>query len=121
MGAGVSTDGSAGSATPAGSPGRSAPQASQNLASALTSIDGVGIDPVDRARLTADVLAAALEQVRAHGPEPTIRIGGHTAAEPSLRDGLESAYRALAAMTPGRDDKVELVDRANTVRRWTLR
>ena len=91
------------------------------LSAAMTSIDGVGIDPVDRARLTADVLAAALEQVRAHGPEPMIRIGGHPAAEPSLRDGLESAYRALAAMTPGRDDKVELVDRANTVRRWTLR
>ena len=91
------------------------------LSAAMTSIDGVGIDPVDRARLTADVLAAALEQVRAHGPEPMIRIGGHPAAEPSLRDGLESAYRTLAAMTPGRDDKVELVDRANTVRRWTLR
>ena len=91
------------------------------LSAAMTSIEGVGVDPVDRARLTADVLAAALQQVRENGPQPAIRIGGYAAAEPSLRDGLENAYRALAAMSPGRDAKVDLVDRANDVRRWTLR
>ena len=43
------------------------------------------------------------------------------AEEPSLRDGLERAYRELAALTDGREEGVRLVDEANKVRRWTWR
>jgi serine/threonine-protein kinase PknG len=93
----------------------------ESLADALTSIDGVDLDPADRARLTAGVLASALAQVHAAGPRPDLRIGPHPAAEPSLRDGLESAYRALAALVPTADERVRLVDEANAVRRWTIR
>ncbi len=91
------------------------------LAAAMTSIDGVGIDPLDRARLTAGVLDLALQQVLEHGPQPALRIGSHPAQEGALRDGLESAYRHLAGLSDDRDERVRLVDEANAVRRWTLR
>lgn len=91
------------------------------LAQAMSSVDGVTIDPRDRARLTADVLGRALDLVRRGGPQPAVRIGGYPAQERALRDGLEAAYRTLAGMADSREDKVALVDAANGVRRWTFR
>jgi serine/threonine-protein kinase PknG len=91
------------------------------LADALRSIESVTIDPLDRAQLRAQVLDAALTEVGRSGPQPQLRIGGLPAAEPQLRDGLEAAYRQLAALADSRSDRVRLVDSANNVRRWTLR
>ena len=91
------------------------------LASAMTSVEGVSIDPLDRSRLAAGVLSSALQLVLEHGPQPAVRIGGLAADEPTLRDGLERAYRVLAAMAPTAQERVALVDAANGVRRWTLR
>ncbi len=91
------------------------------LAEAMRSIESVTIDPVDRARLTANVLDAALTTVLEKGPRPNVRIAGHPAEERSLRDGVESAFRDLAALTHEHDERVRLVDAANRVRRWTLR
>ncbi|HEY8721784.1 serine/threonine-protein kinase [Pengzhenrongella sp.] len=91
------------------------------LAEAMTSVDGIGIDPLDRSRLTANVLQEALRLVLEKGPQPALRIGGHRADEPALRDGLEGAYRQLATMAESREERVALVDAANGVRRWTLR
>ena len=91
------------------------------LADALGSIESVTIDPLERAQLRADVLKAALDEVLARGPQPTIHIGGLPAAEPTLRDGLEAAYRQLAGLAPDRGERVRLVDSANAVRRWTVR
>jgi serine/threonine-protein kinase PknG len=59
--------------------------------------------------------------VIAQGADPTVSLAGHPASEPALRDGLESAYRDLATHAPSSQERVRLVDRANTVRRWTLR
>jgi serine/threonine-protein kinase PknG len=92
-----------------------------SLAQALHSIEAVTIDPVDRARLTVDVLGAALTTVLEKGEQPTVQIAGHPAVEDSLRDGVESAFRGLAAMTHDDDERIRLVDAANQVRRWTLR
>ncbi len=91
------------------------------LAEAMASLDGVAVDPYDRTRLLADALEKALAEVLSKGPQPTIRIAGYSAVEHSLRDGLEMAYRGLASMAPTREDKIELVDAANAVRRWTFR
>jgi len=91
------------------------------LASAMASVEGIGIDPLDRSRLTANVLSTALELVLANGPQPAVHIGAVPADEPALRDGLESAYRKLAAMASTPSERVALVDAANDVRRWTLR
>ena len=92
-----------------------------SLAQALDSIDNLTIDPTDRSRFRVEVFSEALELVQGGGGDSTIRLGGHPASEPALRDGLESALRELAAITDDRDTKVTLVDRANGVRRWTLR
>lgn len=91
------------------------------LAQALESIDNLTIDPADRARFRVDVLSEALTVVQAGGADPKVRLGGHVASEPALRDGLEAALRELAGHADSRDEKVALVDRANDVRRWTLR
>ena len=55
------------------------------------------------------------------GPQESVEIAGVPAADRPLRDALERAYRDLAALTPAGEERVSLVDRANTVRRWTLR
>ena len=91
------------------------------LAEAMGSIESLTIEPRERASLAVDVLQAALTQVLADGPEPDISIAGRPAVEPALRDGLEAAYRDLAGHTPTRSERVDLVDRANAVRRWSLR
>jgi serine/threonine-protein kinase PknG len=91
------------------------------LADALASIESITIDPLDRASLRAEVLDSALREVLAKGPQPQLRIGGLSAAEPDLRDGLEGAYRQLAALATDRAERVRLVDAANGVRRWTAR
>jgi serine/threonine-protein kinase PknG len=92
-----------------------------SLAAALASIDDLTIDPVDRSRFRVDVLEAALSVVTAHGADLTVSIAGRPASEPALRDGLETAYRDLATHAASREERVHLVDQANSVRRWTLR
>ncbi len=92
-----------------------------SLAAALQSLDHLTIDPVDRSRFRVDVLQSALSIVETKGVDPAVTIGGHPASEAYLRDGLEAAYRDLAQYAPTREERVGLVDRANDVRRWTLR
>ena len=89
------------------------------LSEAMHSIESLTIDAQDRATLSAGVLDAALEEVRAKGSRPDILIAGVPAEETPLRQGLEAAYRKLAGYATTREDKVHLVDRANSVRGWT--
>jgi serine/threonine-protein kinase PknG len=91
-----------------------------SLAAALESIDNLTIDPVDRSRFRVDVLQSALALVESQGPQPTVSLAGRPASEPSLRDGLEAAYRDLAAFATTREERVQLVDQANSVRRWSV-
>jgi serine/threonine-protein kinase PknG len=91
------------------------------LSDALGSIESVSIDPLDRARLRTGVLQTALDIVQDQGPQGSVEIAGVPAEEEPLRDALEGAYRDLAALTPAGDERVALVDRANSVRRWTFR
>ncbi len=90
------------------------------LSEAMRSIDSLTIDARDRAALSVAVLDAALDEVREKGSQPSILIAGLPAAEPSLRAGLEAAYRELATFAKARDEKVHLVDLANSVRGWSM-
>ena len=90
------------------------------LSEAMNSIDSLTIDAKDRAMLSVTVLDAALREVRAKGSRPEIQIAGMPAAEPSLRRGLEAAYRELATYAKAREDRVPMVDLANSVRGWTM-
>jgi serine/threonine-protein kinase PknG len=91
------------------------------LSDAMRSIDSITIEPADRARLSVDVLEKALEDVAANGAKPDIAISGIPASEPELRQGLEAAYRNLARFAPDRSARIQLVDRANQVRPWSVR
>jgi serine/threonine-protein kinase PknG len=85
----------------------------------MRSVDSLTIDPKDRASLLVGVLDLALTEVQTKGARPDISIAGLPAAEPSLRRGLETVYRELAGYAETRQDKVRLVDQANSVRNWT--
>jgi serine/threonine-protein kinase PknG len=91
------------------------------LSAALDSVEAISIQPRDRAGLRVEVLQAALSEVIDAGPRPAVHVGGISAEQPALRDGLERAYRDLAALTDERDERIRLVDEANKVRRWTWR
>jgi serine/threonine-protein kinase PknG len=90
------------------------------LSEAMNSIESLTIDARDRATLLVGVLDVALDEVLAKGPRPDIAIAGLPASEPALRQGLESVYRELAGYSAVREEKVHLVDQANSVRPWTM-
>lgn len=90
------------------------------LSEAMRSVDSLTLDAKDRATLLVGVLDVALDEVRTKGARPDILIAGVPAAEPSLRQRLESGYRELAGYADVREDLVALVDQANLVRNWTM-
>jgi serine/threonine-protein kinase PknG len=91
-----------------------------DFAAAAASIEHLAIDPRDRQEALVAILTAALGEVLRNGDQPTARIGNVKATETELRTATERAYRELATLTPDRDLRIELVDRANTVRPRTL-
>jgi serine/threonine-protein kinase PknG len=90
------------------------------LSEAMSNIESLTIDPKDRARLSVSVLDAALAEVRSKGARPDILIAGLPAEELPLRQGLEAAFRQLAGFAGSREDRVHLVDQANSVRAWSM-
>ncbi|MCF4119738.1 serine/threonine-protein kinase PknG [Antribacter sp. KLBMP9083] len=91
------------------------------LADAVSGLDGAPVPDRPRTEVTVDALSAALDVVVEKGARPGLRLAGAEATEPALRDGLEAALRDLARLTDDRGERIALVDRANSVRRWTLR
>ncbi|MCB0999997.1 MAG: protein kinase [Acidimicrobiales bacterium] len=92
----------------------------QTLDAAASELAQATIEPQERAALRIDILAAALQEVLAHGAVPGASIGGVAADERSLRTGLEHAYREAASLAAERGRRVALVDEANRVRVRTL-
>ena len=88
------------------------------LGQALTSVDGVRLDTVEREGLTARILEKAVAIVGETGPQP-LNIGPYAAQDETLRTALEASYRALAREAGTREERIALVDRANAVRPWT--
>ncbi|RPF22349.1 serine/threonine-protein kinase [Myceligenerans xiligouense] len=91
------------------------------LAQAAEVIDDAPVPARMRTQVVVEALQRALDHVLVHGPEPDLRVAGAEATEPSMRDALEAGLRRLAQLTESRRARVTLVDRANSVRRWTLR
>ena len=88
----------------------------------MDSINGVRLDPREQAELTAEILERALAEVNKNGPGNGIKVGGSVrGTEGTLRDGLEATYRQLAGVETDAGRRYALVDKANAVRRWTLR
>lgn len=74
------------------------------------------LDPTAVQQVTAQVLAAALDRLRAQQPLDTGQILGCDNNERSLRFGLEKSYRAQAQLASDRQHRTQLVDLANYVR-----
>ena len=91
-----------------------------DLAEALRILDDTSLTQRRKAEVTTQIYREALEAVRKGGPNATIRVGEQPATDPDLRRGLEHALRGLAQATPGRSERLPLVDEANAVRPWSL-
>ncbi|MFV0425473.1 MAG: tetratricopeptide repeat protein [Beutenbergiaceae bacterium] len=92
------------------------------LADAFQSLDGIAVDPAAAADLRIRIWDAALAQV--HGVWPVQgaagTIGGVQVLERPLRDAIEAAYRDRAKLAENRDERLELIARANAVRNWSM-
>jgi serine/threonine-protein kinase PknG len=91
------------------------------LAQAMESINGVQLDSRERGELTAQILERAIAEVDKNGAKTAVLVGPYEAEEDTLRDGLEATYRQLAGIETDAGRRYALVDKANAVRRWTLR
>jgi serine/threonine-protein kinase PknG len=87
----------------------------------MDSINGVRLDPRDQSELTAQILERAIAEVGKNGSKTDVKIGPYPADDETLRDGLEATYRQLAGTETDEQRRYALVDKANAVRRWTLR
>ncbi len=93
------------------------------LLSAGSIVEALGVSAEQRAQLTAELLESALGLVQrdASAGQRRGRLLGHPLSERALRSGLEGSYRTLARQAASSHDRVRLVDQANRVRprTWT--
>ncbi len=88
-------------------------------------LEALGLDAERRERAEAAVLESALSIARAgNWPNGATgwdrRILGQGVSEHDLRRGLERTYRTLAHLARTADDRIALVERANSVRPRTF-
>jgi serine/threonine-protein kinase PknG len=88
----------------------------QDLHDAAGRLRQLDLDGVRHKRLTAVVLATALDWVRAGGTSGGGRLLDHPIEERELQFGLERTYRDLAQLVDDPHARVWFVDRANQVR-----
>jgi serine/threonine-protein kinase PknG len=90
------------------------------LDQAMRSIESASMDPATQGRYTVRILEQALAVVTAGGADRRAVIGSFSADEAGLRAGIEQGYRALARDAQALPERIELVNRANAVRAWSL-
>ncbi|MGW0282082.1 tetratricopeptide repeat protein [Streptomyces sp. NPDC003236] len=88
----------------------------------VEALNAYGLDPARREQLSAEVLGSALDWVLSTGRDTVPPAAGGRMVlgsgldERGLRFGLERAYRTLARLAPGGEERIELVERANRYR-----
>ncbi|MFJ9814619.1 tetratricopeptide repeat protein [Streptomyces sp. NPDC101151] len=88
----------------------------------VEALDAYGLDPARREQLSAEVLGSALDWILSGGQDTAqpAAVGrvllGSGLDERGLRFGLERAYRTLARLATGGEERIELVERANRYR-----
>jgi serine/threonine-protein kinase PknG len=93
----------------------------QDLITAGTRLESVELDAARRTRLAIEVLEAARQWVAVDPKRPAIAVAGKRVlgcafTDRDIRLGLERCYRSLARLSDTADQRVALVDRANTIR-----
>ncbi|GAB3621974.1 serine/threonine-protein kinase [Mariniluteicoccus endophyticus] len=91
-----------------------------DLADAMASVRGIRMDADATDELRVTVYERALAMVSQTAEQPNLAIGDQVATVASLREGLEQAYRSLARHSSSAEERVELIDRANSMRKWSL-
>jgi serine/threonine-protein kinase PknG len=89
------------------------------LDAAYHSLDGVRMDVTERESLSARILEQALALVGPQGRQPGT-VGPYAAESGALRTALEERYRLLAREAATVEERIDLVNRANAVRTWSL-
>ncbi|MFF7975637.1 tetratricopeptide repeat protein [Streptomyces sp. NPDC007905] len=88
----------------------------------VEALEAYGLDPARREQLSAEVLGSALDWILSGGQGTDRSAAGGPVLlgsgldERGLRFGLERAYRTLARLAPGGEERIELVERANRYR-----
>jgi serine/threonine-protein kinase PknG len=88
----------------------------------VEALQAYGLDPARRESLSAEVLGCALDWILSGGTDTARPAAGGRVLlgsgldERGLRFGLERAYRTLARLAPGGEERIELVERANRYR-----
>ncbi len=98
------------------------PVSERDLVDASARLERLQLDAERRTKLSAEVLEAAYDWLRAPQGQPTsgAKVLGCALDERDLRFGLERCYRTLARLAGTVDQRVELVDKANKIRPRTL-
>ncbi|HMC03576.1 MAG TPA: tetratricopeptide repeat protein [Cellulomonadaceae bacterium] len=91
-----------------------------DLQRAMTATHNARLDALTQARIDVDIYERALEVVTTKGAQATTTIGAVPATPVALRDRLETAYRRLAVLEPESPVRVQLVEKANRTRKWSL-
>jgi serine/threonine-protein kinase PknG len=88
------------------------------LVAASDVLDGIDLEPPQRAELESQLLGEALELLRSGDAPPggVTSLVGSPLTERDLRSGIESAYRTLARYSARRSERIIFIDRANSVR-----
>ncbi|MCB1255173.1 MAG: serine/threonine protein kinase, partial [Austwickia sp.] len=90
------------------------------LGQAIETVRAADLDRAERTRFRADVLERALATVRRSGAQPNVVIDGVPSRAADLQRALERSLRDLAHLTPDEQARIQLVDRANAIRPWSL-
>ncbi|MEV5299026.1 serine/threonine-protein kinase [Amycolatopsis methanolica] len=93
-----------------------------DLVDAGVKLEQLRLDAERRTRISAEVLEAAFSYVQGAPPgyRTSAKVLGCDLSERDIRFGLERCYRTLARLAHTAGERIELVDRANSVRPRTL-
>ncbi|MDT7724625.1 MAG: serine/threonine-protein kinase PknG [Actinomycetota bacterium] len=99
----------------------SAPVSERDLVEAGNKLERLTLDAERRTLLSAEVLEACHEWVRtSKGAQTGSKVLGCALSEREVRFGLERCYRSLARLAGTAEQRIELVDKANSIRPRTL-
>jgi serine/threonine-protein kinase PknG len=100
----------------------SAPVSERDLVEAGSKLERLTLDAERRTRLSAEVLEACHEWVRTSSAPRTAgaKVLGCELSERDVRFGLERCYRSLARLAGTVEQRIQLVDKANSIRPRTL-
>jgi serine/threonine-protein kinase PknG len=89
----------------------------QELEKAGSTIDALLLEGKEKFRIMREVFTVALDLITGNKiKEDATKVLGHSLQEIEIRKGLEGAYRNLARITDDKDQRIALVDMANSVR-----